>query len=518
LPEWLILRTDLGSKREPEFEVRAEIADQAKWYNSPRILACTFAVAVVLALLLQWHDYFLFDEYVSPPGDQGSYLAAQYLVGHGLRPELDFRYLYGLLPLLIGKIPFDAFGYSPLTYAVAATVIELFVAVGVARIAVALELKVSGLLLVLLTLPLLISRYDNLAYALEAAFLTNAFAEQLRGRLDLAITLALCAALCKPAIGYVYAAVLLFFLLSDVARGRMRRIEIARTLRPALVTGVALALVLAAVFGAGSLFWTIVPVRGLSDYLASGQLGMQFRQVIFLRPPGVNWHYYVGTYVTFWLIGALWLVTEAIASFVEWIGGYETGLGRFVLTMGLLALANFLLFDGRYQYIVVPIGVIACASGGRWQRPMAIGLCLIAIPAFIGRMRSEVTFTKVASGDAVTAWLWTAPELKSEWERAMAISTGKETAVLGEQGGPGLVLSGIAPPAGAYFTRHFTAAVDLRREYDDLAAAQVVVLFYPYPDEKRTVLDDSPSLRLAVSDDHAVYQGRYLKVLERTKR
>lgn len=149
----------------------------------------------------------------------------------------------------------------------------------------------------------------------------------------------------------------------------------------------ALALLLAALFGPGSLFWTIIPVRGLSDYQARGQLGLQLDQAIFLRPPGVNWHCYVGTYVTFWLIGALWLVTEGIANFVQWIRGYETGLGRFVLTMGLLAIANFLLFDGRYQYIVVPIGVIACASGGRWQRPLAICLCLIAIPAFFNRAR-----------------------------------------------------------------------------------------------------------------------------------
>jgi hypothetical protein len=62
----LNLRTDLRSKTEPEFVVRAKIADQAKWYNSPRILPCTFAVAVVLALLLQWHDYFQFDVYPYP--------------------------------------------------------------------------------------------------------------------------------------------------------------------------------------------------------------------------------------------------------------------------------------------------------------------------------------------------------------------------------------------------------------------------------------------------------------------
>lgn len=99
----------------------------------------------------------------------------------------------------------------------------------------------------------------------------------------------------------------------------------------------------------------------------------------------------------------------------------------------------------------------------------------------------------------------------------MAISAGKKTAALGEQGGAGLVVSGIDPPAAAYLVRPCTVPGDLRREYDQLSSAQVVFLFYFYPDEKRTVLDDCPSLGPAVSDDHAVYQGRYLKVLERTK-
>jgi hypothetical protein len=483
----------------------------------PLVFLYLFVVEVALLQFLQWHDYFLFEEYVFPPGDQGSYLVAQYLLGQGLRPELDFRYPYGLLPLLIGQILFGAYGYSPLTYAVAVTAIEVFIAMGVARIAAALELKVVGLVLVLLTLPLLISRYDNLAYALEAVFLTNAFAEQLRGRLDGAIALALCAALCKPAMGYFYATVLLFFLLSDVATGRSDRAGAIGALRVPLVTGVALALLLAGLFGPGSLFWTIVPVRMLSYYEADGRLGLHLDEAIFLRPPGVNWHYYVGTYVTFSLIGALWLVTEGIGSFVQWIRGYETRLGRFVLTMGLLAFANVLLFDDKYLNIVLAIGVIACASGGRWQRPLAICLCLIAIPAFFKRVTPEITFPKDARRDAVTGWLWTAPELKLEWEHAMAISAGKKTAALGAMGGVGLVVSGIDSPAAAYPV-HCSIPGDLRREYEQLASAQVVVLFHPYADEKWNVLYDCPSLGPAVSDDHAVYQGKYLKVLERTKR
>src|SRR5271166_2095508 len=338
----------------------------------PRLFFYVFAIEVAFLLFLQWHDYFLFREYISPPGDQGSYLAAQYLLSHGFRPELDFRYQYGLVPLLIGKILFGAYGYSPLTYAVAATAAELFTAVGVARIAAALELKVGSLLLLLLTLVLLITPYANLAYAVEAVFLTNAFAEQLHGRLDRAIALALCAALSKPAIGYFYAAVLLLFLLSDVARGRNDRAGVVAALRVPLVTSMVLVLLLAAVFGPGALFWTSVPVRGLTDYAARDQLGLTLHEVVFLRPPGVNWHYYVGTYVTFWVVGTLWLVMEAIANFVQWIRGCETCFGRFVLTMGLLVLADFLLFDGRYQDIVAPIGLIACSSRGRWQRRLTI--------------------------------------------------------------------------------------------------------------------------------------------------
>jgi hypothetical protein len=499
-----------------EFEVRAEVADQAKWNNPPRILPYAFAIAVVVALLLQWHDYFLFDEYAFL--DEGSQLAVQHLVSHGLRPEIDFGYNYGLLPLLIGKLLFGALGNSPRTYALAVSLIGCFTTLGIARIAAALHGRGFEWAFVILTLPFLIGRYDNLPYALEAAFLTNAFAEQLRGRFGLAMALALYAALCKPAMGYLYGAVLLLMLFGEVGRGRMRWIEIARTLRPALVTGTAMALVLSAVFGSESLLGTILPIQGIANYRAMHSLGFHSEELSFLKPSGVNWHYYIGTYTTLWMVCEVWLVIAGIVVFVQYTRGREALSGRFVLTMSVLAVADLLFFREHYRYVTL-IGAAACiAFQNRWQKTLAVCVCLIAIPAFLNRLKSELMFRETLTRNGATGWLWVAPDLNLEWERAMTIAAGRKTAALGEMGGAGLVVPGIESPVVAFFLAGLALPDDVSREYRQLAVARVVILFRRYGRATGTVLEDYPVLKAAVEDDDVVFQGKYLEVRERTIR
>jgi hypothetical protein len=512
----LILRTDLRSKTEPEFEVRAEIADQADWTNLARVLRWAFAIELLVALVVQWHDYFLFDEYAFL--DQGSQLAAQHLVSSGLRPGIDFGYTYGLLPLLAGKLLFGALGNSPGTYALTVSLIECFTALGIARIAAALHGRGFEWAFAILTLPFLMARYDNLPYALEAAFLTNAFAEQLHGRSGPAMALALCAALCKPAMGYLYGAVLLLMLFGEVARGRMRWTELARTLRPALVTGVAMVLVLSAVFGPRSLLGTILPIQGIANYRAMHSLGFHSEQLSFLKPSGVNWHYYFGTYTALWIVCEVWLLMAGIIVLVQYVRGYEIFYGSFVLTISVLAVADLLLFSEHYRYLTL-IGAIGCiAIQNRWHKTLAVCVCVIAIPAFLNRFKSELLFRETVTSNAATGWLWAAPDLNVEWERAMSIAAGRKTAVLGEMGGAGLVVPGIESPVGAFFLAGAALPDDVSREYRQLAAAPVLILFYRYPQESGTVLENYPALKAAVQDDDVVFHGKYLEVRERRER
>ena len=441
----------------------------------------------------------------------------QHLVSHGLRPEIDFGYNYGLLPLLVGKLLFGALGNSPRTYALAVSLIECFTALGIARIAAALHDRGFEWAFMIFALPFLFGRYDNLPYALEAAFLTNAFAEQLRGRFGLALALALSAALCKPAMGYLYGAFLLLMLVGEVDRGRMRWREIARTLRPAAVTAVAMALVLSAVFGPQSLLATILPVQGITHYRAMHSLGFHFEELSFVKPSGVNWHYYLGTYTTLWMVCEAWLVIAGIIVFVQYIRGpgREAFSGRFVMTMCMLAVADLLFFSEHYKYVTLIGGAACIAFQNRWQKTLAVCVCLIAMAAFLNRFKSELMFREAVTRNGATGWLWAAPDLNLEWDRAMTIAAGRKTAALGEMGGAGLVFPGIESPVGAFFFPGSALPDDLSREYRQLAAASVVILFHPDGRETVTVLDDYPSLRAAVADDALIFEGKHLEVRER---
>ncbi|MGO9449522.1 MAG: hypothetical protein ACLQDV_00535 [Candidatus Binataceae bacterium] len=477
----------------------------------PRAFWCVFVAEAVLLIFCEWRNSFDFAQYLYQ--DQGSALAAQYLLGQGLRPEIDFGYNYGLLPLLLGKIPFDLLGCTPQTYAIIVVVAEVVVAVGMARIVSVLQLRWSGLALVVLALPLVICRYNSLTYALEAAFLINAFAEQLRERFGNAIALALCAALSKPAMGYVYGAVLLLLLFNTIHWRRRDWMDAARTSRPAMVTALIVLPILARVFGARSLFRTMLPIQGLAFYRATHILGLHWQELTFLRPPGINWHYYVGSYIAFQVIGTLWLLIGGVIASVKLVRGRQTAERNFVLTASVLMIADLLLFSLHCQFIV-PIGVIVSSTMVSGEGLQVI-LCLLAIPAFCYRLESDLAFTRARTRSALTGGMWAQSELNSEWERAIAIAARTRTVALGSMGAAGLVVPGIERPVGAYFLPGSVVPADLTREYRQLAAAQAVILFHHFPEKTGTVLETYPMLEGAVKDADDVYKGDYLEVLVR---
>lgn len=123
--------------------------------------------------------------------DQGANLTAQYLTAHGYRANIDFAYHYGLLPLLLGRIWFSLSGATPHACVLLVFLCTLAAAWALARIAVNLELGITGVAFLVIALPLAIPfNPPNLAHALEAALLSNALAEQAAQRHSRSLALA----------------------------------------------------------------------------------------------------------------------------------------------------------------------------------------------------------------------------------------------------------------------------------------------------------------------------------------
>src|SRR5262249_36601849 len=75
-------------------------------------------------------------------------LSIQAMTARGLRPTVDFGYIYGLLPLLVNRAWYGAFGASPAAFRALTLACDLALAWGMARFASALRIGPAGVALV----------------------------------------------------------------------------------------------------------------------------------------------------------------------------------------------------------------------------------------------------------------------------------------------------------------------------------------------------------------------------------
>ena len=99
------------------------------------VISLFFSIVTLLSYVLQYPISSGVNHFMS--GDTGAALKADYLIANGSLPTIDFGYNYGLLPLVVGRIWFNLFGRTPQAYMLAMLVINLLIALALARIAVA---------------------------------------------------------------------------------------------------------------------------------------------------------------------------------------------------------------------------------------------------------------------------------------------------------------------------------------------------------------------------------------------
>ena len=177
----------------------SQIPAVARPARSSRSQCCSaievLAVSAFQAPFLRFDRFAIFDS--------GGELAIQDLIRRGGKPAVDFGYLYGLLPLLLGRLWYGLAGLTPGAYRVQVLLYMIASAWGLARFAVYRRLGPVGVILIVAAIPdLMLVSYVSLVQVLEQALLINALAEQARGRRATAFALLTACTFVKPSLAF----------------------------------------------------------------------------------------------------------------------------------------------------------------------------------------------------------------------------------------------------------------------------------------------------------------------------
>jgi len=447
--------------------------------------------------------------------DSGGELVRQAFWRQGLRPTVDFGYLYGLLPMLVGGGWYRLFGLSPGAFRGLMLACSLATAWGLARFAAARRLGAAGVALVVLAVPdALQTNAISLVHNLEPALLVHALAEHARGRRATALAVVTACVFIKPSMAYFYG----LFLVVALALRSVGVGDWLRALAPAAATGLVLAVGLALAFGPGPVVNTLFPVSGLSAYRDTGYGFFRGtgRDFWLLRGAGVRdyFRYEVG----FWLLGTLaltWGGLSALARLARRRGDLDDEL--VACTAGMHAAFVCLFFGNRgswvYYFLVLVLGLAALAK--RDRRHAAV-VCVLAALLLVND-RSKLTVIRqdwtALRPAAATLGLWATPGERAEWAKVRELTRGRNAVLLADYEGVTLFDRNFARPV-SYFDPGRVQRKFLRRKYQQLAGAGTIVQAVP-PDWRGFRF--WPELAAALDGCEPAWRGRHYTVYRRAR-
>ncbi|HYB90085.1 MAG TPA: hypothetical protein VEC38_03475 [Candidatus Binataceae bacterium] len=494
--------------------------------TSPRAsrLFAIFAVEIV-ALNILWLPVSLdFSHFAFC--DNGANLTAQFLISHGYLPTIDFGYHYGLLPLLIGRLWFGLFGPSAFAYQALMLACGLLIALALARIAAHLRLGRFGLALMVIALGFAVrASYPSLAQAVEAVLLSSALAEQAAGRRARALGFACAAVFAKPSMGFVYGALLSALVLIDAYQTNRRPRTLARFAIPAAVTGIALAVVLAGLYGPAVLVRTVLPIGGAAAYRALNFGFFTGAGREFWNPSGLSWMYYLLDVAGFWLSASVFLIGGGIVALIRWTAASSTPdimvrrRDEIILTCAAVHVAFVLLIFGNrwswiyYSYFLVA-GVAAAADFSAWRRRISLVLCVLATLAWTDQIYWLHRWWQVRQPDAMTARLWSTADERDEWTTVLGEARGRRAAILDTKGAAELMFPEFENPVSLYLDPGWMNATEIQRKVAQISAANLVVV--PMGIAACSGIPDAPEIRAAMTGFAPIFSGRHFVVYRRT--
>ena len=455
--------------------------------------------------------------------DSGVDLTIHYLMGRGLRPTVDFGYIYGLLPLLFNRLWYGLLGRTPAAAHAATVAFNVAVGWGLARFAAGLRVGTAGVALIALAMPdLLRPSTFVLVHVFEQALLVHALADQAGGRRGRALALATACAFVKPSMAYCFGAALLVATALDL-RGAPPSAW-WRALRPAAITGATLAALLAAAFGVGPLLATLTPGAGIRVYREGGYGFFSTEGRHFWLRPGAGLMGYLRFEIGFWLAGTACLVVAGLAAARRtWHAG-SPGSGpvrdEVIATCAVLHLAFVLGFFGNrwswcYYFDVLVLGLAAAAGRGRREADLAwclAAMMLLSDKAYFQMIRRE--WAELAPNPEACG-LWMDARERSEWRRVLELIRAERPALLAEEEGAALLIPAFRPPVGAYFVPGHPVPSEVRRKAEQVDEARWVVVVGPLGLRN---FDRWPELRAAAEGLEPAWEGETYRVYRRSRR
>lgn len=454
--------------------------------------------------------------------DYGANLSLQSLIATGYRPAIDFGFAYGLLGVLIGKVWFGCFGLTPAAYQWAMLTGAILFAWALARIFSERKIGVTGLALLLLSFGFAYqSSYPSLTHCIEVVILAHALACQVSGSNRGALALATVAVFDKPAMGYVYGALLLFLILIELRRQPSTARDFIEALVPAAIVFMVLSTMLVAVYGARSFLLTIVPIEGVSNYRAL-HFGFIHGEGRYLWNPVARVVPYFLDIPGFWMASTLYLIVAAVVQVMGFVRRKSlTRLGESIITCAILHLSFVLLFYGPlvswyYYSFLLTIGCgLATAMGRQWRRA-AVLLSVLAIFSWYTSASAIYSGWKNTSPNPETAGLWSQPGEANEWNKVAAMARDQKMVVMDVRGGVEVMYPEFGKPVAFFLTPGLATEGEIARATGRLSTADAFVV--PGVVRLFNGLPDAPEITAAMKDFDLQWKGYFFEMYRRRNR
>ncbi len=445
-------------------------------------------------------------------GDPGLELVAEHENILGRIPDRDFGWIYGLLPLLVGKLWYAVAGVSPESFFAVSLVCQATFLFGVAQVARVAQFGVLARTMLLVSCPFWLPRGGmTLVHEIEPVLLVWALAFQLAGQPRWALCLTACCVFVKPSMAVVFSTLLvgqILFLPTTIARSRTRE------LLPAGCCVVGAAALLAWIFGADALVASLYPAQAAEIYRENNFGFFRAGRSFWLPEPLEARYYLTRSVAGTWLILTAW-VTVAAALALASCKRFPSERRAAIVSLTAMHLAFIFLFFGNehsytyYFYLLVLAGGLARV--GRWQP-----ILLVITLWFLGLVIRQAAVARVhwaeRHPDGVTFGLWATNDVRTEWAEVLARTSSGKTAILSASEGVTLLTDHFGPPGLSFADVGWNTREQLDAKRNDLRSAAFLVV----PLEFQTRFHDrerSP-LREELRAFVPVWTGRHFGVFQ----